>query len=170
MDLCAMHAPVALLLSMLFGGEKLVICEVHGVHLAEFPQATSKEEDADSADELAVGMPSTSRSMTSSLSINTLRPRRRAKPASLGKGGNLRCDVTSSDDDSVEELGEVARVLAMEPCPPLLVDSKPRRTAGGVPDELNMGVACVGSAPGTVASIARVAKQGWRSGRSWLIQ
>lgn len=84
-----MHAPVLLLPSVLFGGEKLAINGVHGVHLAEFPQATPREEDADSADELAEGMPSTSKSMTSSLNINTLRPRRCARPVSLDEGGNF---------------------------------------------------------------------------------
>lgn len=67
----------------------------------------------------------------------------------------------------MEELGEVARVLAMEQCPALPDGGiKPRRTAGGDPDEVNMGIACVGSALGTVENITKVAKQGWCSGRS----
>lgn len=109
-------------------GAKLIIFGVNGVHLVEFPQATPHE-DEESVEGLPPGLLSgpfsVSKSTTSSFNISTLRPRRRA---------SAPLDVASSDD-SVEELGEVARVLAEDP---LLGDTTPKRTAGAAPMETNM--------------------------------
>jgi hypothetical protein len=87
------------------GGEKLIICGVKGAHLVEFIEAVSREDVEEFADGLH---PSVSPSTINSVKHNILQPRLRARtPESLAT-------VTSSED-AVEELGEVARVLATEP-------------------------------------------------------
>lgn len=104
----------ARLLFIVLKGVKPIICGVQGVHLEEFPKAAHDD---------GVGIPSLPLSMTSSLNISTLRPRRCARaPATLplGKGG-FRCRVeesaaTSSDDATSpeEDRGESVCVLAAE--------------------------------------------------------
>jgi len=130
-------------------GAKLIIFGVNDVHLVEFPQA-GPHEDEESVEGLPPGLPSgpfsVSKSTTSSFNISTLRPRRRA---------SAPLDVASSDDP-VEELGEVARVLAEEP---LLGDTMPNRTAGAAPMETNMAGDAVGCACGAVENM--VNERGW---------
>lgn len=137
------------------GGEKLVIWGVHGVHLFECLEVA--KDDAESSDGLRVGMPSLSKSMTSSLSINTLRPRRRASapmsvPPPWASGFRFDTAAKSSDEESaVEELGEVARVLEFEPWLVLTGGSRPRSTDGGDAvgaDEAIVGAAIVGGIGG----------------------
>jgi len=130
------------------GGEKLVICGVHGVHLFEFLEVAPKD-DEESSDGLRVGMPSLSKSRTSSLSIKTLRPRRRASaPRSLPAPwvGGFRLDTAKSSDEesAVDELGEVARVLEFEPWLAFTGGSRPRSTDGG--DAVGANEAIVGAA------------------------
>jgi hypothetical protein len=85
---------------MLVGGEKAIMCGVHAVHLVEFPEDVPND-DIESTG-LSPGPFTGSRSMTSSFNIKTLRPRRRASAPG------------ASSDDTVDELGDVARVLATE--------------------------------------------------------
>jgi hypothetical protein len=65
---------------LLFGGEKLIICCVEGVQMEDWPEISSAEDE-----ESAEGLPltgKTSKSMTNSFNINTLRPRRHASALS----------------------------------------------------------------------------------------
>jgi hypothetical protein len=109
-------APERLLPPLLVSGEKLRICGVIGVHLVEFPQATSNE-DVDSSDGLSPALPIFSESTTSSLNIRRLRPRRLARIPwlSLRKHDCFRLEAKASSNEPTDELGEVARVLATEP-------------------------------------------------------
>lgn len=71
---------VASKFDLLFGGEKLIICCVEGVQMEDCPEIASSEEE-----ESAEGLPltgKTSKSMTNSFNINTLRPRRHASALS----------------------------------------------------------------------------------------
>lgn len=86
-------------------GEKLIICGVKGVHLVEFPEAVVVSRD--DVEELAEGLPpSFSPSTINSVKHNILQPRLRAStPESFA----------ASSEEAVDELGDVARVLATEP-------------------------------------------------------
>lgn len=125
------------------------MCWEYGVHLTGYPETISNEED-----ESAEGLPGmTSRSMTNSFSINTLRPRRDASALEfIGIGWSRRepeLTLTSSDELD-EEPGEEARVLAGEAWPPfpdLRIDS------GDAVAE-NIGMDCIRCALGVVANIA----------------
>jgi len=87
---------------VVFNGLKLIMCGVHGVHLAVLPEIVPNDE-VESAD----GLPfngRTSRSRTSSFNIKTFRPRRRARaPESVPPSSELE-----------EDTGELARVLVAE--------------------------------------------------------
>jgi hypothetical protein len=91
-------------------GEKLIICGVKGVHLVELGFAEAVVESMQEAEELPEGLPpSASPSTMSSVKQSILQPRLRASaPESM-------CCVPSESEAVVDELGDVARVLATEP-------------------------------------------------------
>jgi len=102
--------------TVLLGGLKLIRFGVHGVHL-DVPVESIPNDEIDSAD----GLPLygwISRSKTSSFSIKTLRPRRRARAPELLLLAGRTCDelrvVPRSSDTLEEETGELARVLDAE--------------------------------------------------------
>lgn len=97
------------LLSMvhLGGGEKLIICGVKGAHLVEFPEAVV-ETKSEEVEEFADGLPpSASPSTINSVKHNILQPRLCASAP------ESRATTVTSSDEAVEELGDVARVLAL---------------------------------------------------------
>lgn len=103
------NALALLSLTLLVGGEKLIICGVKGEHLVvEFPEAVVVSEEE--VEEFADGLPpSVSPSTINSVKQSILQPRLCASAP------ESRAITATSSDDAVEEVGDVARVLATEP-------------------------------------------------------
>lgn len=107
-------------------GEKLIIEGVKGAHLVELPEAVVVSRD--DVEELPEGLPpSFSPSTINSVKQSILQPRLRAStPESFGILGGSK----ASSEEAVDELGDVARVLATEPWLALL-----GRGSGAVPND-----------------------------------
>lgn len=138
----------------LFGGEKLIICCVLGVHIALLTESVSNEA-GEPSDELPLHG-RTSRSKTSSFNISTFRPRRQASPLWSQLSTDCFCGEECpaiSSHELEEEPGEVERVLALESRECLPGNSASSGTDRGDLEE-KKGTAWAELALGVVANIA----------------
>merc|ERR1719440_978662 len=112
-------------------GEKLIICGVKGVHLVELPEAVVVSRD--DVEELPEGLPpSFSPSTINSVKHSILQPRLRASTPE---------SCAASSEEAVDELGDVARVLATEPWLALLGRRGSRTAPNDATTDCGCGVA-----------------------------